>query len=220
MALQPSHLLEILGTWAPSSTAATSPLTAKPCAAAAAAPPEKARCTWSEKTTLAAVEAFFADATAKDLHTFSGLEKQHGRCERREYSISGDLTWFHKSWKWSGLASVARVVRTVQRGAAAESVTETHYYLRSIPADAQRLAELVRGHWSIENRCHWVLDVVFGEDHCQARDPNAARNLSIPREAALKALRTETSKGTLSSKRKRAALEPQFGLALLLALQA
>ena len=88
------------------------------------------------------------------------------------------------------------------------------------PRRGQRLAELVRGHWSIENRCHWVLDVVFGEDHCQVRDPNAARNLSILREAALKAPRTETSKGTLSSKRKRAALDPQFRLTLLLTLQA
>ncbi len=174
----------------------------------------------NQKTTLAAVEAFFAGATAKQLHTFSELEKQHGRCERREYSICDDLTWFHKSWKWSGLASVARVVRTVQRGAAAQTVTETHYYLCSIPADAKRLAGLVRGHWSIENRCHWVLDVVFGEDHCQVRDPNAARNLSILREAALKALRAETSKRTLRSKRKLAALDPDFRLTLLLALQA
>ena len=170
----------------------------------------------NQKNTLAAaVEALFADATAKQLHTFSELEKQHGRRERREYSIRDDLTWFPKSLKWSGLA---RVVRTVQRGGDAETVT--NYYLCSIPADAKRLAELVRGHWSIENRCHWVLDVVFCEDHCQVRHPNAARNLSILRESALKALRAETSKRTLRSKRKRAALDPEFRLTLLLALQA
>lgn len=174
----------------------------------------------NQKNTLAAVEAYFADAPAKALHTFSRLEKQHGRCEHREYSISDDLSWFHKSWKWSGLVSVARVVRTVQRGGPVASLTETHYYLCSIAPDARRLAELVRGHWSIENRCHWVLDVVFGEDHCQVRDPNAARNLSLLREAALKALRTHPRKGTLESKRKRASLDPDFRLSLLLGLHA
>ena len=143
-----------------------------------------------------------------------------GRCERREYSISEDLSWFHKSWKWPGLLSVARVRRVVQRDKTGPQLTEIHYYLCSIPADAKRLAALVRGHWSVENRCHWVLDVVFGEDHSQVRDPAAAHNLPILREMALKALRNETSKGSLRSKRKRASLDPSFRLGLLLALQA
>ena len=65
-----------------------------------------------------------------------------------------------------------------------------------------------------------VADVVFGEDHCQVRDTAAAHNLSILREMALKALRNETSKGSLRSKRKRASLDPSFRLGLLLALQA
>jgi predicted transposase YbfD/YdcC len=95
-----------------------------------------------------------------------------------------------------------------------------HYYLCSIPAVAKRFATLVRGHWSVENRCHWVLDVVFGEDHSQVRDTTAAHNLSILREMALKALRHETSKGSLRSKRKRASLDPSFRLGLLLALHA
>jgi hypothetical protein len=52
----------------------------------------------------------------------------------------------HKSWKWSGLSSVARIVRTVQRGGPVATATETHHCLCSIPPDARRLAELVRGH--------------------------------------------------------------------------
>jgi len=174
----------------------------------------------NQKNTLAAVAEFFASAPRAALVRTVTLEKRHGRCERREYSISEDLSWFHKSWKWPGLRSVARVRRVVQRDKTGPPLTEVHYFLCSIPADAKRLAALVRGHWSVENRCHWVLDVVFGEDHSQVRDPAAAHNLSILREMALKALRNETSKGSLRSKRKRASLDSSFRLNLLLALQA
>lgn len=174
----------------------------------------------NQKNTLAAVERYFATAPPAALVRTVTLEKKHGRCERREYSITEDLSWFHKNWKWAGLLSVARVRRVVQRDKTGPPLTEVHYFLCSIPADAKRLAALVRGHWSVENRCHWVLDVVFGEDHSQVRDPAAAHNLSILREMALKALRNETSKGSLRSKRKRASLDSSFRLKLLLALQA
>lgn len=174
----------------------------------------------NQKNTLAAAAEFFASAPRAALVRTVTLEKRHGRCERREYSISEDLSWFHKSWKWPGLRAVARVRRVVQRDKTGPPLTEVHYFLCSIPADAKRLAALVRGHWSVENRCHWVLDVVFGEDHSQVRDPAAAHNLSILREMALKALRNETSKGSLRSKRKRASLDSSFRLNLLLALQA
>ena len=97
---------------------------------------------------------------------------------------------------------------------------EIHYFLCSFKADAPRLAALVRGHWSVENRCHWVLDVTFGEDHCQVRDKNAAHSLSIMREMVIKALRNEPSKLSLRRKRRRAALDPSFRLDLLAFLHA
>ena len=36
-------------------------------------------------------------------------------------------------------------------------------------ADPGQLLALNRGHWSIENRLHWVRDVTFDEDRCQVR---------------------------------------------------
>ena len=72
----------------------------------------------------------------------------------------------------------------------------------------------------MENRCHWVLDVTFHEDHCQVRDKNGAHNLSILREMALKALRTHPSKISLRRKRRRAAANPAFRLDLLSLLHA
>jgi predicted transposase YbfD/YdcC len=61
--------------------------------------------------------------------------------------------------------------------------TQRRYYLSSLPAQVQRFAAAVRGHWQIENCLHWVLDVQLGEDRCAARQQNAAQNL-----AALRAL--------------------------------
>ncbi len=79
----------------------------------------------------------------------------------------------------AGLKSVAQVRREVQRDYDGPPVEEVHYFLCSFKADVERLASLVRGHWSVENRCHWVLDVTFGEDHRQVRDRTAAHNLTI-----------------------------------------
>ena len=61
---------------------------------------------------------------------------------------------------------------------------ERRYYLSSLPADIERFAKAVRGHWSIENQLHWVLDVVFGEDQSRARTEQAAENLAALRRLA------------------------------------
>jgi predicted transposase YbfD/YdcC len=67
---------------------------------------------------------------------------------------------------------------------------ETAYYVTSLlagEADPARLAELIRGHWGIENRLHWVRDVTFDEDRCQVR--SAPRVLAALRNLAIGALR-------------------------------
>ena len=70
---------------------------------------------------------------------------------------------------------MVRVVRTTHRvGTREELSRETHYYLSSLAADAERHAGLVRHHWSVENTCHYTLDVTFHEDDCQVRDRYAA----------------------------------------------
>jgi predicted transposase YbfD/YdcC len=51
----------------------------------------------------------------------------------------------------------------------------------------------VRGHWSIENRLHWQLDVTFQEDQCRVRKGHADANLSILRRTALSLLKNNTT---------------------------
>lgn len=148
------------------------------------------------------------------------LELSHGRCEKREYELLDDISWFDKSWKWPGLQAVGRVRREVQRSHEDPPLVQEHYFLCSFAGEVERFASLVRGHWSVENRCHWVLDVTFGEDHHQLRGQTAAHNLSIFREMTLKLLRDHPAKLSLRRKRRRAALDPIFRLQLLASLHA
>jgi predicted transposase YbfD/YdcC len=177
----------------------------------------------NQKQALEAVASHFnaADEISSEppLHhqSHETVALSHGRFERREYQATAELGWWPKSWKWEGLQSVVRVRRWSHRGGqqSGELALETHYYLSSLPADAARLAQIIRGHWSVENSCHHVLDVTFQEDHCQVRDTNAAHNLSILREMALRALKTHPSKGSMRAKRKRAALDPFYRTQLI-----
>ena len=70
---------------------------------------------------------------------------------------------------------------------------ERRYYLSSLPRDIALFAKAVRGHWAVENQCHWVLDVVFREDQCRARSGHAIANLGILRRLALNLLRKDKS---------------------------
>jgi predicted transposase YbfD/YdcC len=176
----------------------------------------------NQKTTLTAVAEHFEQADAAgpqpaQHQTHETVELSHGRFERREYTAVSNLEWFLKSWKWARLQTVVRVRRSSPRGGqqSGELHEETHYYLSSLRADVTRLAALIRGHWAVENSCHWVLDVTFGEDHCQVRDTNAAHNLCIVREVSAKVLKLHPSKSSMRAKRKRAALDPNFRAELL-----
>lgn len=142
-------------------------------------------------------------------------EYAHGRYEKRECWVESDLSFFAKSWKWSGLTCVARIRRETCRPGSAgadgrEATLENHYYLCSVTPDADAILCAVRAHWGIENRCHWTLDVIFGEDECPVRDSIAARNLSTLRDMALHLLRSHPKKASLAKKRQEASLDSNF----------
>ena len=142
-------------------------------------------------------------------------EKGHGRYEKRECWVEEDLSFFDKSWKWHGLTGVVRIRReTCRMGGrgtdGAEASVENHYYLCSTEPDAARILALVRSHWGIENRCHWTLDVVFGEDASPVRDRTAAQNLSTLRDLSIHLLRSHPKKASLPKKRLEAILNPDL----------
>jgi predicted transposase YbfD/YdcC len=94
-----------------------------------------------------------------------------------------------------------------------KTTVDSRYYISSRALDAEQAAEIIRGHWSIENGLHWFLDVYFGEDSCRARTNRAAENLNVLRKTALHLLRkTAVPEKRFSTQRKmfRAAFSDDF----------
>ena len=104
---------------------------------------------------------------------------------------------------WAGLKYVAAVHGTVVRGG--KVTTLTRYYITSRTLTADQLLEAVRGHWSIENSVHWVLDVVFGDDYQRLRSDYGPRNMALVQRIALNLIKRRPSgKDSLTLKRKKA----------------
>ena len=88
--------------------------------------------------------------------------------------------------KWKDLKSIILIENTVEKN---QGITkERRYYISSLAPDAEKISQYVRGHWCVENQCHWVLDVAFMEDHCRTRVKNSAANFSVLRAMVLNLL--------------------------------
>ena len=129
---------------------------------------------------------------AATLVTMTPVEKDHGRLETRTYYQSAELGWFADRTKWERLKSVGMVEST--REVNGKKTVERRYYLSSLPLDVTVFARAVRGHWGVENKVHWVLDVWFREDQSRARAGYAAENLATLRRLALNLLKREPTK--------------------------
>jgi predicted transposase YbfD/YdcC len=134
------------------------------------------------------------------------LTSDHGREESRTVRVLPAAKHLSASTlaAWMGLLSLVMVIRVVTCKATGTVSMEVAYYISSLRPNARRIGGAIRGHWSIENGLHWVLDVVFREDARRLYDRTAAENVSFLNRLALSILRGDTSNGSLKVKRKRA----------------
>jgi len=125
----------------------------------------------------------------------------HGRIEVRRLCATSHVEWFADGNKWKNLRSFIRV--ECQRTVKEQTSQEYHYYITSLPAnEPEKLLECIRGHWGIENKLHWSLDISFREDERRIRHGNAAENFSRLSRIALNLLKAETTcKAGIKSKR-------------------
>jgi predicted transposase YbfD/YdcC len=142
------------------------------------------------------------------------VDGEHGRIETRRYWQAQAPDWLPGYAEWRDLMSVGLV--EARREWREKVSTEVRYYLSSLPVEVARFAYAVRGHWGIENSCHWILDVVFHEDQSRVRVGHAAENLAMLRRLALNLLHRErTLKRGVQGKRLKAALDEQYLLKVL-----
>ena len=119
---------------------------------------------------------------------------RHGRHEARMLWALHDPAW-NAALAWPHLAQVCRVERRRdgrRGGHVVKTEVEVSYAITSLPpgrADAATLLRLLRGHWGIENRAHWVRDVTFDEDRCQVRSGAAPQAFAACRNLTIALLR-------------------------------
>jgi predicted transposase YbfD/YdcC len=170
----------------------------------------------------AEVKTFFDDPQAEISDRCETVDGNHGRIEVRRHAVCYDVAWLFSDRRYADeprfphLAMIGTVETQTERDGKQE--TEKRYYLCSTRLDAETFAHAVRAHWGIENRLHWVLDVVFRDDLSRLRTGFGPQNMAIVKHMALNLLRHPTDKLSLKNRRKRACLDPKY-LGILLGSQ-
>ena len=165
------------------------------------------------------VRRYLDDKAALIQSRFETTDGDHGRVEVRRHRVSHDVDWlitarrFPSEPRFPGLRAIAVVEAEVERNGSTS--TERRYYLSSMPLDAKLLAYAVRCHWHVENRLHWVLDVVFHEDLSRLRSGAGPQNMATVRHMAINLLRLPRDKHSLKVRRKSAAWDTAYLEALL-----
>lgn len=165
------------------------------------------------------VEAFFADPAAEACQAFETADADHGRIEQRRHVVHHQIDWLFSDRRYADeprfphLAMIGMVQSNTQRNGKIEQ--ERRYYLCSKPLSAEAFAQAVRAHWGVENRLHWVLDVIFHDDLARLRSGAGPQNMAIVKHIAINLLRNPKDRHSLKSRRKLACLNPDYLESLL-----
>jgi predicted transposase YbfD/YdcC len=135
-------------------------------------------------------------------------ERGHGRVEKRSVTVLYDLEGIRDREKWEKLSVVGLCYS--ERTEGEKTSEELRLFIGSRQETARFYAGHLRGHWGIENSCHWQLDVSFGEDQSHIKKRNAAENFALIRRLALSLLKGHKGKGSIATKRFMAALDVSF----------
>jgi predicted transposase YbfD/YdcC len=168
----------------------------------------------NQKTLHEDVKLFFDDALEQGeplLEHVMEPDNGHGRLDQRRVWASGDVGWLRRRHPdWLDVRGIVRVEGQRLDFATGKQSVQVRYYLSSLEpgqVGAQRLGELVRGHWSIENALHWQLDVSFGDDISRVRKDHGPVNLAAIKRHVLGLVKRSTPKASTKLKAKRTSLK-------------
>ena len=156
--------------------------------------------------TYADVELFFAAPPPGACDTVETTDGDHGRIEVRRVAVCHEVAWLLSDRRYPdevafpGLAMIGLVESQVERNG--KTTRERRLYLGSARLDAKSFAQAVRTHWHIENRLHWVLDVVFHDDLARLRTGHGPQNMAVVKHIALNLLRDAKPTTSLKNRRK------------------
>lgn len=150
----------------------------------------------------------------QNLLRYSDYDGEHGRHVHWTVEVTHEAGWYESKKEWKQLSSMIHVIR--KREHHGNTSIEHAYYISSAQYDAKHFAELIRGHWSVENNLHWQLDVQFGEDASQIHKDHSPENLVILRRISKKLLQKDSSfKASIHRKQRRALMVHDYLLSIL-----
>jgi predicted transposase YbfD/YdcC len=150
--------------------------------------------------------------------SFKSVDGDHGRIETRRLWVTNELQWLGEAaQQWPGLSTVVAVECRREDASGGKISTQRRYFISSCKdLNAKMMAQAVRGHWSIENKLHWQLDVNFNEDQRRIRKNHGAENFSRLCRIALNLLKRDKSvKIGIHGKKIKAASDEPYLLRLL-----
>lgn len=162
----------------------------------------------------AEVARFFEAAGADSLDTHETTDHDHGRLEIRRHAVCHEIGFllsdrrFPGEWHFKDLGMIAMVERQSERNG--KRSCERGFYLSSAKLSASQFASAVRAHWHVENRLHWVMDVVFHDDLMRLRTESGPANMATIRHMSMNLIRQIPDKASLKVKRKTMAWDDEY----------
>ena len=160
------------------------------------------------------VQVWFADPEArKEMLSCRHVGGGHGRVETRVATVLHDVGWLRDRHGWPGLKAVGRI--EAARELKGKEERSVRHFIMSAEIPPERLPELVRNHWTIENGLYWVPDVVMDEDRMRNRTLNDPECLSALRRIGLNIVRLMDDKHSPKGRMEIAAMNDKYMLGML-----
>lgn len=157
---------------------------------------------------------FFCPIYKSHIETQEQIEAGHGRIETRQMdSVTMALLQEENEClaKWKGLKTIHKMTRKRIDKKTGKSSSETTYYISSM-TENNKIFKLIRQHWAVENKLHYMLDMLFKEDYSTKRARNAAQNINIVNKINLTIIQRlkekEKNSSTLRIRKKLARMTP------------